>query len=83
MYRGFLNRFCRMTHHLSHAAPGPGSTGVHESGFRQISSEQVQQPSFLPTLAIVDGTLPKYEKECERVIEIANKRRWTLEIRSW
>jgi hypothetical protein len=73
-YPSLLNRYCRMTHHLSHPAPGHGSTGVHEFGSRSITPEQEENPEMILTLAIVDDTLPNYERECKRSIEIAARR---------
>ena len=53
------------------AAPGLGSSGVHEGGLLHISGEHRQLPGFIPTLSIVADSLNKYSRECERVINLA------------
>ncbi len=63
-----FRRYARMAQHLSHPAPGPGSSGVHEFGFAHVSGEQRQGGGILPTLPLVDTTLPGHAEECEQII---------------
>lgn len=73
-----FHRYCRTAYHLSFGAPGQGSTGVHELGIRPYVRPGVDHPA-IPTLAIVDNTLPQHLREVEAVIKVAKDwgRRWT------
>ncbi|MDJ0276433.1 hypothetical protein QLH51_06430 [Sphingomonas sp. 2R-10] len=44
--------------HLSHAAPGRGSSGVHEIGFTRYTPVTIDQPQ-IPTITFVDDTFTK------------------------
>ena len=72
-----FHRYCRTAYHLSFGAPGRGSTGVHELGIRPYVRPRVDHPA-IPTLAIVDNTLPQHLREVEAVIKVAKDwgRRW-------
>ena len=53
-------RYCRFFSHLSHPAPGRGSSGVHESGFGRWNpgtSSMGEGP--IPTITVVDDTFTK------------------------
>ncbi len=73
-----FHRYCRRTAHLFHGAPGTGSNGVFESGYSPY-----QRPSpddrTIPTLAVVQDTLPEHSDEVEAVIQGAGQwgERWT------
>lgn len=60
--------------HLSHAAPGPGSTGVHEYGFSRYRPVTVDQRQ-LPTITFTDDTFDKYRAEVTRDIQAAKARK--------
>ena len=68
-------RYARFFQHLSHPAPGRGSSGVHESGFGRwnpvtLSLSQTQ----IPTLNIVDDTFRDHRSDMEAVIAEARRR---------
>ena len=70
-----VQRHARFFQHLSHPAPGRGSTGVHEAGFGRWNPQTLSLSEFaIPTLNIVDDTFDKYRSEMERVIEQAKTR---------
>jgi hypothetical protein len=63
-------RYCRTAYHLATGAPGRGSTGVHELGINPYIRVSEDNPA-IPTLSIVDDTLPQYSDEVETVIQVA------------
>lgn len=65
----FYLKYARMAYHLSWPAPG-GSTGVHEMGYGEF---RVPSPDeeVIPTLTIVDDTIPGHSREAEEVIRAA------------
>ena len=63
--------YARFFSHLSHPAPGRGSSGVHESGFSRwdpATLSLTKRPGFIPTLNIVDDTFTKYRDQMAAVI---------------
>jgi hypothetical protein len=61
--------------HLSHPAPGRGSSGVHESGFGRWNPQTLSLgPQQIPTLNIVDDTFDKYRDQMDAVIAEARRR---------
>jgi hypothetical protein len=61
--------------HLSHPAPGRGSSGVHESGFGRWNPDTLSLgKEQIPTLNVVDDTFTKYRSEMEAVIKEARRR---------
>jgi len=66
----FFQRYARVTYHLSYPCPGRGSTGVHERGFSEF---KVPDPNedVIPTLGVVDDTLPSHREQVEKVIDAA------------
>ena len=63
--------YARFFSHLSHPAPGRGSSGVHESGFGRWDPATLslsQRPGLIPTLNIVDDTFAKYRDQMAAVI---------------
>jgi hypothetical protein len=59
--------------HLSHPAPGRGSTGVHEAGFRPYKPVTLTQRE-IPTITFVDDTFDKWRDLVEADIEVARQR---------
>ena len=59
--------------HLSHPAPGRGSTGVHEAGFRQYRPVSVTQRE-IPTITFADDTFDKWRDLVEADIAVASQR---------
>lgn len=63
--------YARFFSHLSHPAPGRGSSGVHESGFGRWDPATLslsKRPGLIPTLNIVDDTFTKYRDQMAAVI---------------
>ena len=61
--------------HLSHPAPGRGSSGVHESGFGRWNPQTLSLgDQQIPTLNIVDDTFDTHRSEMEAVIAEARRR---------
>jgi hypothetical protein len=63
--------FARFFSHLSHPAPGRGSSGVHESGFNHWDATTLslaQRDGLIPTLNVVDDTFVKYRDQMAAVI---------------
>jgi hypothetical protein len=52
-------RYTRLLGHLKDGAPGAGSTGVHEGGARPVA-QPIRVPGYIPSLSIVDDTLPRH-----------------------
>ena len=70
-----INNYAHFFQHLSHPAPGRGSSGVHESGFGRWDPKTLSlTPLQIPTLNIVDDTFDKYRNEMEAVIQEAKRR---------
>lgn len=59
--------------HLSHPAPGRGSTGVHEYGFNRYQPVTLNQIQ-IPTITFVDDTFNLYRQLVEADIATANSR---------
>jgi len=63
--------YARFFSHLSHPAPGRGSSGVHESGFGRWDPATLslsKRPGLIPTLNIVDDTFTKCRDQMAAVI---------------
>jgi hypothetical protein len=63
--------YARFFSHLSHPAPGRGSSGVHESGFGrwdQTTLSLTKRDGLIPTLNVVDDTFTKYRDQMTGVI---------------
>jgi hypothetical protein len=70
-----VERHARFFQHLSHPAPGRGSTGVHEFGFTEWNPDTLSLTDIaIPTLNIVDDTFGRYSQEMEAVIRRARDR---------
>ena len=71
---GRAARYARAFSHLSHGAPGRGSSGVHESGFGGFRHETLGlAPGTIPTLSVVDDTFTGHPSMMETVIERAKQ----------
>ena len=63
--------FARFFSHLSHPAPGRGSSGVHESGFNHWDATTLsvaKRDGLIPTLNVVDDTFTTYRDQMAAVI---------------
>ncbi len=70
-----VQRYGRFFQHLSHPAPGRGSTGVHEAGFLRWNPQTLSlTDATIPTLAIVDDTFEAHRTEMDAVIQAAKRR---------
>ena len=70
-----VERHARFFQHLSHPAPGRGSTGVHEYGFERWDPKTLSLTDItIPTLNIVDDTFDRYRGEMAAVIGRARER---------
>jgi hypothetical protein len=68
--------FVRFFSHLSHPAPGRGSSGVHESGFGSWDPETLglaRRQGLIPTLSVVDDTFTQHKDEMTAVIRQARE----------
>ena len=74
-YPAAMQKYARTFYHLSHPAPGRGSTGVHESGFGHWNPQDLSManPLVIPTLTVVDDTWDRYREQMLAVIEVAKK----------
>jgi hypothetical protein len=59
--------------HLSHPAPGRGSTGVHEAGFGRYVPVTLTQRE-IPTITFVDDTFSQWRHLVEADIAVASER---------
>jgi len=74
-YPQALNKYARAFQHLSHPAPGRGSTGVHEYGFRSFDDKTLElNETQIPTLTVVDDTFDGYRNLMVEVIRRAKER---------
>ena len=72
---GEVQRHARFFQHLSHPAPGRGSTGVHEAGFGRWNPQTLSLTEHtIPTLNVVDDTFDTYRAEMDAVIQEAKRR---------
>ncbi|HEV3142028.1 MAG TPA: hypothetical protein VGY57_15990, partial [Vicinamibacterales bacterium] len=70
-----VQRHAKFFQHLSHPAPGRGSTGVHEAGFGRWNPQTLSlSDAAIPTLNVVDDTFEKYRGEMDAVIQRAKER---------
>jgi len=74
-YPAAVQKYARFFQHLSHPAPGRGSTGVHEAGFGRWNPETLSlRDEQIPTLNVVDDTFTTYRDQMEAVIRRARQR---------
>jgi len=70
-----VRQYGRFFQHLSHPAPGRGSTGVHEAGFGRWNPQTLSLvDTAIPTLNVVDDTFDTYRAEMDAVIQAAKAR---------
>jgi hypothetical protein len=77
VYAPTATPFARFFSHLSHPAPGRGSSGVHESGFGTWDSQTLglaRREGLIPTLSVVDDTFTQHRDEMAAVIRQAKER---------
>ena len=75
LYKEEIHRYAKFFLHLSHPAPGRGSSGVHESGFGRFNPQTLSlSPDSLPSLNIVDDTFAKHRDVMAAVIAEAKRR---------
>ena len=75
LFKNDVQRYARFFQHLSHPAPGRGSSGVHESGFGRFNPQTLSlSPDAIPTLNIVDDTFSKHRDLMAAVIAAAKSR---------
>jgi hypothetical protein len=68
-------KYSRNFSHLSHPAPGMGSSGVHESGFGRFDPKTLSlYPGTIPTLQVVDDTFTTHRETMAAIIEAAKQR---------
>ncbi|MBA8827422.1 hypothetical protein FHX42_004818 [Saccharopolyspora lacisalsi] len=65
-----LTRYARTTSHLAEGTPGPGSTGVHEQGYRP-RPPLVDHAGHIPILSFADNTLRDHSEEAVAIIRWA------------
>jgi len=68
-YPAAVTKYARAFQHLSHPAPGRGSSGVHESGFHRFDSKTLALNDLqIPTITIVDDTFDRYRDVVAQII---------------
>ncbi|HEY5220204.1 MAG TPA: hypothetical protein VIJ16_10370 [Gemmatimonadaceae bacterium] len=75
LFKDDVQHYAKFFQHLSHPAPGRGSSGVHESGFGRFNPQTLSlSPDAIPTLNIVDDTFAKHRDVMAAVIQAAKTR---------
>ena len=75
LIKDIVQRHANFFQHLSHPAPGRGSTGVHEAGFGRWNPQTLSlSDAAIPTLNVVDDTFETYRNEMDAVIQRAKER---------
>ncbi len=77
VYSEYAVPYSRSFSHLSHPAPGRGSSGVHESGFSPFDAKTLsltRRDGLLPTLTVVDDTFTTYRDQMGAIIREARIR---------
>jgi hypothetical protein len=73
-YPEAMTKYARSFQHLSRPAPGRGSTGVHEDGFRKFQPTMPREKLTIPTITVVDDTFEKYRDVMAELISAAKQR---------
>jgi hypothetical protein len=74
-YPPAFSKYSRAFQHLSHPAPGRGSSGVHESGFGQFDLGTLGLNDLqIPTITVVDDTFDRHRDVVMAIIERARQR---------
>ena len=68
-------KYSKFFSHLSHPAPGRGSSGVHESGFGRFNAETLAlADGTIPTITVVDDTFSAQRETMEAIVRRARER---------
>lgn len=74
-YQPAYTKYARAFQHLSHPAPGRGSSGLHESGFARFDPKIVPAETLIiPTITVVDDTFDRYRDVMADLIRQARER---------
>ena len=74
-YPAGLEKYTRAFQHMSHPAPGRGSTGAHEYGFSRFDPKTLAlNPHQIPTITVVDDTFERYRDVMSEIIQRASAR---------
>ena len=74
-YPPAFEKYARAFQHLSHPAPGRGSSGVHESGFGRFDPKSLDlNPHQIPTITLVDDTFDRYRDVMAAIISRVKER---------
>jgi hypothetical protein len=69
-----MQKYCRAFEHLSHPAPGRGSSGVHEAGYGNFTAVTGSvRPGPVPTITVVDDTFTHRQREMELIMRHARE----------
>jgi len=75
VYSSRAAKYVRCFSHLSHPAPGRGSSGVHESGFGRFNAETMGlSEGPIPTITVVDDTFTQQRDVMEAMLRAASRR---------
>ena len=76
VYSARAAKYVRCFSHLSHPAPGRGSSGVHEAGFGRFNAETLGLSAGpIPTITVVDDTFTDHRDTLEEILRRARDRR--------
>ena len=67
-----FEKYCRMTYHLYHPAPGRGSTGVYDCGLRQPFVPDPER-DVIPAIAFVEDTMAEHTDAVDTIVEVAKR----------
>lgn len=74
VYSPQSTKYARFFAHLSHPAPGRGSSGVHESGFGRFDpATSGMGPGPIPTVTVVDDTFTARRDQFEAALKKAKE----------
>jgi len=74
-YPPAFHKYSRAFEHLSHPAPGRGSSGVHESGFGRFDPKTLGlNDRQIATITVVDDTFDRYRDVMAAIIARAKQR---------
>ena len=74
-YPAAFTKYSRSFQHLSHPAPGRGSSGVHESGFGRFDPKTLGlNDAQIPTITVADDTFDGYRNVMAEIIARAKQR---------
>ena len=69
-WNDIFEKYCRVTYHLYHPAPGKGSTGVYDCGLREPFVPDPEQ-DIIPALAFVEDTFSEHQDAIDATVEVA------------